>query len=259
MAKKRGSKAGASRIRTRFYDSLSDREVAAYLKRNDLIFIPVGTVEMHGEMPLGCEHVLPMAFAVKLAEQLDGLVLPNLAYFYCGGTAIGKGTVFVSPSTGVAYLKEICRSLMRAGFRRQVLLTAHGPACVTLMPTVRELFDETKCPICYLDLCTYMNLADEKGPGKVDFNKLIWGAYETLGRLDEVSVKPLGHKRAEYPPALAKIQQGRAYVGFQFSDETQHGWWPEKRLSAAARKARAAEGILSRPPGLFVTSPDRRR
>lgn len=243
MAKKRTSKGRKQRMRTRFLDSLNNREVSEYLERSDIIFLPVGTVEMHGEMPLGAEHVLPLGFALKLAERVDALVLPHLAYFYPGGTAIGRGSVSVSPSVGAAYLKEVCGALLRQGFRRQLLLTAHGPACVTLMPTVRELFDETKCPICYLDLCHYFNRADEKGPGKVSFNKMIWGAYSLLGRLDEIAPRPLGHKRAAYPKALAKLQQGRAYVGFQFSHVEHHGWWPEKQMTAREREARAAEGI----------------
>ena len=77
-------------MRTRFLDSLTNAEVTAYLERNDLIFLPVGTVEMHGEMPLGCEHVLPLAFAQRMAEETDGLVLPHLVYFYPGATAMER-------------------------------------------------------------------------------------------------------------------------------------------------------------------------
>jgi len=242
MTKKRSQKK-TPKMRSRMLDSLNNREVTAYLKRSDLIFIPVGTVEMHGEMPLGVEHVLPLGFAVKLAEKTDGLVLPNLAYFYPGATVIGRGTVSVSPSVGVAYLKEVCSSLLRQGFRRQVLLTAHGPACVTLQTLVREFFDETKCPICWLDLCRYFDLAGEKDTGEISFDKMIWGAYHLLGRLDEIDVKPLKGKRKPYPGPIAKLQQGRAYVGFLFDDETQHGWWPEKPMTEADRLKRAEEGL----------------
>jgi len=253
MPGKRGVK---RTMRTRMLDALNNREVSEYLKRNDVIFLPVGTVEMHGEMPLGCEHVLPLAFAVKLADRVDGLVLPNLAYFYPGATAISRGTVSVSPSAGAAYLKEICASLLSQGFRRQVLLTAHGPACVTLQLLVREFFDETKCPICWLDLCRYFDLADEQGPEKVDFNVMIWGAYHLLGRLDEIDVKPLGRKRAPYPKPTAALQKTRAYVGFLYDDETQHGWWPEKRMTDAERLARAEEGVRQIDRVIDVMNPE---
>jgi len=46
-------------MRTRLFDSMTNAEVTDYLARSDIIFLPVGTVEMYGEMPLGCERELP--------------------------------------------------------------------------------------------------------------------------------------------------------------------------------------------------------
>ena len=86
-----------AKLRTRVYDSMTNAEVTGYLERNDVVFLPVGTAEMHGSMPLGCEHVLPLALATRMAELADGLVLPGLVYFYPGATAVGRGTIQVSP------------------------------------------------------------------------------------------------------------------------------------------------------------------
>jgi len=228
-------------MRTRFLDSLTNAEVTAYLEANDIIFLPVGTIEMHGEMPLGCEHVLPLAFAKRMAEEVDGLVLPHLAYFYPGATAIGRGTVTVSPTIGGAYLKEVCRSLLRQGFRRQILLTAHGPAHDTVSHAIREFFEETKCPIMYLDLGR--QFARITGQDQVDFNKMIWGAYHLLGRLDEIPTDQSPIQRAPYPEPLARLQRARAEVGHFYSETTHHGWWPDKPLTADDRLARAEEGV----------------
>ena len=221
-------------MRTRVFDAMTNEEVTAYLRHNDLIFLPVGTVEMHGEMPLGCEHVLPRAFATRMAELADGLVLPHLAYFYPGATAIGRGTIAISPSEGAAYLKAVCRSLCRQGFRRQVLLSAHGPAHMTISHAAREVFEETRCAVIYLDLTKHF--------GDFDFNKLIWGGYQILGRLDEIPVEQRPIARAPFPEAVAKLHQAKAEVGYYFSDETHHGWWPEHPLTAEERLARAEEG-----------------
>jgi creatinine amidohydrolase len=130
-------------MRTPYLTSLTNTEIEDYLKRNDIIFIPVGNVEVHGGFPTDCEYVGPLAFAQKMAEQVDGLVFPYLSYFFPGGTVVGKGTVYVTPSEGLAYLKAIARSLLRQGFRRQIYLTSHGPSPQTLSPLVREFFDET--------------------------------------------------------------------------------------------------------------------
>ena len=53
-------------VRTRYFDSLRNREIEEYLTRSDIIFLPVGTMEMHGEMPVGCEHVRPIAFCQRV-------------------------------------------------------------------------------------------------------------------------------------------------------------------------------------------------
>jgi creatinine amidohydrolase len=222
-------------VRTRFFDSLTNREVKEYLSRSDIIFLPVGTAEMHGEMPVGCEHVLPLAFCQAMADEVDGLVLPGLHYFYPGATAIGKGTIQVSPSVGAAYLKAVCGSLLRQGFRRQVLVTAHGPAYVTAAPVAREFFEETKCPIVYIDLERPLS----RYPEWDDFNKLLWGAYLLLGRLDEIPLDQQPGGKRTFPHSYLRypLQYGGYYV-----QDSDHGWWPERTLTPEERVARAEEG-----------------
>lgn len=225
-------------MRTRSYDALTNDEIVAYLRRSDVVFLPVGAVEMHGEMPVGSEYVLPLAFAFGMAEAADGLVLPHLAYFFAGATAVGKGTVTMQPDIGRAYLMEVCRSLLRQGFRRQVLLSAHGPANVTLSPLVREFFEETKCPVGYVDLLRHLDAVEG-----TDFNQMVWGAYHLLGRLDEVprEQRPPA-QRVPLSEAVTKLLQAKAETGYYYSDESQHGWWPEGPLSEEERLARAEAG-----------------
>ena len=83
----------AAEMRTRILTSLTNVEVEAYLDRNDVIFIPVGVAEVHGSYPVDCEYVAPLALSIKMAEKVDGLVLPHLIYFYPGATTVGKSTV----------------------------------------------------------------------------------------------------------------------------------------------------------------------
>lgn len=71
-------------LRTRILPRMLNSEVEAYLKENDIIIVPVGTVEMHGGMPLDSETVISEAYALKMAEACNGLVLTGLPYFYAG-------------------------------------------------------------------------------------------------------------------------------------------------------------------------------
>ena len=140
-------------LRTRILPKLLNSEVEEYLQHNDIIIVPVGTVEMHGGFPLDSETVISEAYALKMAEACDGLVLTGLPYFYAGATASGRGTVQVSIRQGIDYLSAIAHSLLRLGFKRQVYLSFHGPAhTIRISIMVRDFFDETGVPILYLDL-----------------------------------------------------------------------------------------------------------
>ena len=61
-------------MRTRILPKMLNSEVEEYLQHNDIIIVPVGTVEMHGGFPLDSETVISEAFALKMAEACDGLL-----------------------------------------------------------------------------------------------------------------------------------------------------------------------------------------
>lgn len=176
-------------MRTRYLPSLTNWEAEEYLKRNDVIFIPVGTVEMHGALPMNCEYIFAEALALKAAEECDGLVLPNLTYFAPGGTDIGRGTVYMSITEGYSYLRVLAHSLLKQGFRRQVYITAHGPAYQTIIPMVFQFLDEEKVPIYHADvLRLFKDTGFDLGSKMEVFDEMIYGAYKILGRLSEVPV-----------------------------------------------------------------------
>jgi len=231
---------GVPPMRTRSLPSLTNTEVEAYLNRNDIIYIPVGNVEVHGGLPEDCEYVGPLAFATKMAEETDGLVFPYMAYFFPGGTVVGKGTVYVTPSEGLAYIKAIAHSLLRQGFRRQIYLTAHGPSPQTLSPLIREFFDETKDPILYIELGGLMNKV------KADHTKVLFGAYSVMGRLEDIPLN-VTQVMPEHPtdPALTKLQSlgpGSGAVGSYFGDPGEHGG-VAKPITVEQRAQWAKEGI----------------
>src|SRR5437870_12464948 len=186
-------------MRTRLLTGLTNTEIEQYLKRNDVIFVPVGTVEPHGGLPIDCEYVGPLAYAIKMAEATDGLVLPGMAYFFPDATIVGRGAVHVTPSEGTPYLMAVARSLLRQGFRRQIYITGHGPSFQTVSPLVREFFDETHVPIVHLESSAFRRRPAAAPSGSTPanaapsgpvapgtpsaFSKLMYRAYAIAGRL----------------------------------------------------------------------------
>lgn len=188
------------KMRTRFLPKMTHDEVCEYVKRNDIIYVPFGTVEVHGTFPLDVETTTPEAFALLMAEETDGLVLGNLPYFFCGASPISPGTIQMSVEQGLAYLKAIAHSLLNQGFRRQVYLSLHGPAFLTGGVLAVDFFDETKCPIGYVDLVNGCEYAAKKGVKIDSYDDLFCGAYEILGkRTSSSSTRPSTPRRKRTP------------------------------------------------------------
>src|SRR3954471_10398338 len=106
------------KLHTRDLTRLSQIQVADYLKRSDIIFIPLGAVETNGILPSDRDYVSPLAYCMAMADELDALYMPGLIWSYPGTTMIAQATVNISPSQGVTFLKTVAESLMRQGFRR---------------------------------------------------------------------------------------------------------------------------------------------
>jgi creatinine amidohydrolase len=228
-------------MRTRILPHLLNSEVEDYLQQNDIIFVPVGTVEMHGGYPLDSEAVIGEAFALEMAEACDGLMLPGLQYFYAGATASGRGTVQVGVRAGIDYLSAVAHSLLRQGFKRQVYLSFHGPAMMTCSPMVRDFFDETGVPILYIDLSTQMNramagmlpknLTSGMTPEVMQkfmrmFHSVTVGAYDKMGRLADVPlVTGYQHSKPQSCAAfnsLFGLASQSGSIGYCFAEQTDH-------------------------------------
>ena len=169
-------------LRTRILPKMLNREVQEYLEHNDLIIVPVGTVEMHGGLPLDCETVISEAIGLEMAQAADGLVLTGLPYFYAGATASGRGTVQVSVRQGIDYLGAIARSRLRQGFKRQIYISMHGPAHMTCSPMVRDFFDETGVPILYMDMTCLLYTSWQRA-----FAQIREAAQDSFARMGEAA------------------------------------------------------------------------
>ena len=234
------------KLHTRFLPKMLNSEAEEYLSQNDIIIVPVGTVEMHGGFPLDSETVISEAYALKMAESCDGLVLSGLPYFYAGATASGRGTVQVSIRQGIDYLSAIAHSLLRQGFKRQIYVSFHGPAHMTCSPMVRDFFDETGVPILYMDLTMQMTRSATDLFQSLDsFHAITVGAYKMLGRLQDVPLTSAYTHQEPQTCAPFNDLFGLAYqsaaIGYCFADPKDH-MSTTAVPDEAARDRLAAEG-----------------
>jgi creatinine amidohydrolase len=112
--------------------------------RTDLVFLPVGTLEAHGAIPLGTDTLLPLRLAERLAPRFGALIAPPVPYGVTNSLLPYPGSTTVSSKTFEAYLFEAAAGLVDAGFRRVVLLNGHGGQSREVGSVVGRLWNEKK-------------------------------------------------------------------------------------------------------------------
>lgn len=199
------------KLHTRDLTRLSEVQVADHLKRQDVIFIPVGAVETNGIFPSDRDYVTPLAYAMTMAEETTALYMPGLPWSYPGTTAVARSTIYLSPAAGTAQLKMLAHSLLKQGFRRQIYLSAgQGPAPLTVGTLVREFFEETHVPILYIDMDAYIPRVNLPAAPRT---RVLYGAHHIAGRIEDLPLQgDYGAKESE-SAGLVPTNEGLATLG----------------------------------------------
>ena len=120
-------------------------EVEAFLERSDMVLMPVASLEQHGlHLPIGTDYLNGVERARLIAQEVDVLVapilLPGQSPYHMGFA----GSVTL-PSTLIQEVYvEAARSLMTHGFKRFLILNAHGGNAATTRFIVDRINQETE-------------------------------------------------------------------------------------------------------------------
>lgn len=134
------------------WNRLSAEALNALARRDAVVLLPVASTEQHGpHLPTGVDDFLGSAVCRRTAEHLASdlpvVIAPTV---WCGladhHVAFG-GTFTLSLATYHALLRDLCRSILAAGFRRIVLVNSHGGNITALAALAVELTRELDAPI----------------------------------------------------------------------------------------------------------------
>jgi creatinine amidohydrolase len=106
---------------------MSWEEVKQYLESDDRVILPLGATEEHGRhLGLGTDHIEAEAIARGVGERTIVAVAPTLNYGMSHALLGFPGTLSLRPTTLIAVLEDLFRSLYRHGFRRVFVVNGHG-------------------------------------------------------------------------------------------------------------------------------------
>lgn len=129
---------------SRVFGDLRGPEVSARITSSSIFIQPLGAIEQHGpHLPLNTDEVIATAVAeaatISAQNHLDIWLLPTLAYTKSNEHAWAPGTVWLSPTTLLAVLDDLGRSIARTNARKLVFLNGHGGNSALLNVANREL------------------------------------------------------------------------------------------------------------------------
>lgn len=155
------------------------QQVADYLEQDRIALVPVGSTEQHGPAgPLGVDAYVAMTLAEDTAQRSGVLCTPPL-WFGDSSHHMGfPGTISIRTETLMLLVRDICRSLVRHGFDRIVLINGHkGSNLPGLTSAVRALHEE-ELPGVLFAVADPLHLARSASPKIKTTNEHHAGALE---------------------------------------------------------------------------------
>lgn len=111
----------------RYLNEMDSRTWESRLRTNPLVILPVGALEAHGpHLPLGADQIQAEATTKSLAERVDAVIAPTLAYGVCPGASGFPGTVSLTIAELEGAASGVLRELGRMGVRRALVLSGHA-------------------------------------------------------------------------------------------------------------------------------------
>jgi creatinine amidohydrolase len=101
-------------------------QLEEYLREDDRIVLPLGSVEQHAYLSLAVDQILAERVSVEAALPLGVPVLPALPYGIAPYFAAYPGSPTLSAQTYGSVLRELIDALHGQGFHRFLLVNGHG-------------------------------------------------------------------------------------------------------------------------------------
>ncbi len=144
------------------WNRLTAAELNARAEQDAIVLLPVASTEQHGpHLATGVDTFLAGDGCRRTAEILlkngrPAVVAPVVWMGLAEHHIAYGGTFTLSISTYHALLRDLCRSILRAGFKKILIVNGHGGNIAALNALATDLAQELDAPIA---ITTLYNLA----------------------------------------------------------------------------------------------------
>jgi creatinine amidohydrolase len=214
-------------------------------KKNDcLVIIPVGAIEQHGpHLAAGTDFIIidevTKAAVSAIAKNHEVIQIPTLPFGFSDHHLQFGATVSLRPETLQLVLLDICRSLLRSGFKNLFILNGHGGNNEIISIVAREfaIANDLRVGASSYWIMAWDELVNESAH---DSNRLPGhaGAFETsiMQYLRPNLVKePLPERKGEFS------SNPHSFYG-SFMAEDPRNWTRIDGYSDSPNKARSSDG-----------------
>ncbi len=200
-------------LSSRRLELLTQPEVAAQLANNPLIILPAGSVEQHGpHLPAGTDIFAANIIAERVAEKMDGLVIPGGPLGVTPFHMPYEATITLSHETYIRVVYETCQSLAKHGAKQLMLINWHEGNSSSLAIVAERLHRE--CGLSVLTVQACYVAAELYGPtsgglthgGEIE-TLAILAAYPELVHLDRIE----GSSDHQHGSKMDKLRRTRSY------------------------------------------------
>jgi creatinine amidohydrolase len=227
------------------------------LARTTVVVAPFGATEQHSlHLPVQTDTLIATELASRVDAACGGrlLVLPTQWLGFSPHHMDFAGTVTASSSTYIQLVVETLDSIAQAGFRKFLVLNAHGGNSAILQVALAEFHE--KRPDALAVLVTYWNVAAEEingvresGPGGMGHaceleTSLIMAAQPALVRTAKIARDGTAPKSQFLWKDMLK--PGTVTVWKNFSEFTGHGGSGDPTTASAEKGERFFAAIVGR-------------
>jgi len=115
-------------------------DVAEYLKKENRLLLPAGSVEQHGPaVATGIDYLIAEAVAAEAADRLALYCAPPLCYGMSLHHASFAGTASVRPTVYLPFLVDLFTFFVDQGFTKIVVVNGHGGNLPSLTAAAGEV------------------------------------------------------------------------------------------------------------------------